>query len=240
MEKIALVTGGGKGIGAAVARALARDGFDIWLNYRSDDAAAEKVKKDIEAAGGKCTLLKFDVADYEAAKNALSPLINAGRVPYAVINNAGFRKDNLLVWLSPEEWKGVIDVNLDGFFNVTKQVLPFMLKKREGRIINISSVSAHIGVGGQVNYCAAKAGLVGATRALAAEVAKRNILVNAVSPGFIETDMLDGLPLEQIVKTIPLGKIGKVEDVAEMVSFLCSDKAGYITGQAFQINGGIC
>jgi len=240
MEKIALVTGAGKGIGAAIARALARDGFDIWLNYRSDDAAAEKVKKEIEAAGRKCTLLKFDVANYESAKNALTPLINAGHVPYAVINNAGFRKDNLLVWLSPEEWKSVIDVNLDGFFNVTKQVLPFMLKKRGGRIINISSTAAHIGVGGQTNYSAAKAGLIGATRALAAEVAKRNILVNAVSPGFIETDMLDGLPMEQIVKTIPLGRTGKVEDVAEMVSFLCSEKAGYITGQAIQINGGIC
>jgi 3-oxoacyl-[acyl-carrier protein] reductase len=240
VEEIALVTGASKGIGAAIARALARDGFDIWLNYRSNDAEAEKVKRDVVSFGRECALLKFDVTDYEAAKDALAPLVNSGKIPFAVVNNAGFRKDNLLVWLSSEEWKSVIDVNLDGFFNVTKQVLPFMIQKRRGRIINITSVAAHAGVAGQTNYSAAKAGLFGATRSLAAEVAKRNILVNTVSPGFIETDILNGLPMEEIVKTIPLGKVGKAEDVAEMVSFLCSDKAGYITGQAIQINGGIC
>jgi 3-oxoacyl-[acyl-carrier protein] reductase len=219
---------------------LARDGFDIWINYRSSDEAALKVKKEIEALGRACTFLKFDVVDEKSAKAAIDPLLSQGLVPYAVINNAGFRKDNLLAWLSLDEWKSVIDVNLDGFFNVTKTVLPFMLKKRQGRIINIASVSAHVGVGGQTNYCAAKAGLVGATRALAAEVGKRNILVNAISPGFIETDILQGLPMEQILKTVPLGRVGKVEDISEMVAFLCSDKASYITGQAIQINGGIC
>ncbi|MDR2735156.1 MAG: 3-oxoacyl-ACP reductase FabG [Spirochaetota bacterium] len=240
MNGIALVTGASRGIGAAIARALARDGFDIWLNYRSSDSEAEKVKKDIETSGRECALLKFDVADYEAAKSVLAPLVSAGKVPYAVINNAGFRKDNLLVWLSTEEWKSVINVNLDGFFNVTKQVLPFMLNKRRGRIINIASTAAHSGMAGLVNYSAAKAGLVGATRALALETAKRNILVNVISPGFIETDILDGLPMAEIIKTIPLGKTGKPEDVAELASFLCSDKAAYITGQAIQINGGLC
>jgi len=240
VNEIALVTGASKGIGAAIARALARDGFDIWLNYRSSDAEAEKVKSDIEALGRECALLKFDVADYAAAKSALAPLIDSGKVPYAVINNAGFRKDNLLAWLSSEDWKSVIDVSLDGFFNVTKQVLPFMLNKRKGRIINITSTAAHSGMPGQTNYSAAKAGLLGATRALALETAKRNVLVNAVSPGFIETDMLEGLPMTIISKTIPLGRAGKAEDVAEMVSFLCSDKAAYITGQAIQINGGLC
>jgi len=240
VNEIALITGASRGIGAAIARALARDGFDIWLNYRSRDAEAEGVQKAIESLGRECTLLKFDVADYAAAKNALSPLIDAGKVPYAVINNAGFRKDNLLVWQSPEEWKSVISVSLDGFFNVTKQVLPFMINKRRGRVINITSAAAHSGMAGQTNYSAAKAGLLGATRALAMETAKRNVLVNAISPGFIETDILDGLPMAEIIKTIPLGRAGKAEDVAEMVSFLCSDKAAYITGQAIQINGGLC
>lgn len=239
-SKIALVTGASKGIGAKTALTLARDGFDIWLNYKSDDKGAAEIKKQIEALGRTCVLLKFDVADSAQTAAALQPLIARGLVPFAVINNAGFRKDNLLVWLTTQDWKSVIDVNLDGFFNVVKEVLPFMLKKRAGRIVNIASVSAHVGVGGQTNYCAAKAGLVGATRALAAEVAKRNVLVNAISPGFIETDILDGLPMEQILKTIPLGRFGKTEDVAEMAAFLCSDKAAYITGQAIQINGGIC
>ncbi|MDR0953125.1 MAG: 3-oxoacyl-ACP reductase FabG [Elusimicrobiota bacterium] len=238
--KIALITGASKGIGAKIALTLARDGFDIWLNYRSDDKAASEVKTQVEAVGRACSLLKFDVADATQTTKVLQPLIDGGNIPFAVINNAGFRKDNLLVWLTSEEWKSVIDVNLDGFFNVVKAVLPYMLKRRSGRIINIASASAHIGVGGQTNYSAAKAGLVGATRALAAEVAKRNILVNAISPGFIETDILDGLPLQEIIKNIPLGRLGKTEDIAEMASFLCSDKAAYITGQAIQINGGIC
>jgi len=240
MDEIAFITGASKGIGAAIARALARDGFDIWLNYRSSDEEAGKVKSDIEALGRRCTLLKFDVTDYEAARDALSPLVSSGQVPFAAINNAGFRKDNLLAWLSAEEWKSVIDVSLDGFFNVTKQVLPYMMQRRKGRVINITSAAAHIGVVGQTNYSAAKAGLFGATRSLAEEVAKRNVLVNAVAPGFIQTEILDGLPMEELLKTVPLGKVGTVEDVAEMVSFLCSDKAGYITGQVIHINGGLC
>ena len=237
-NKIALITGGSRGIGAEIARTLAKDGFDIWLNYRSNDAEAEKVKKEIESFGKQCLLLKFDVADYDAAEKALSPLLEK-TIPYAVVNNAGFRRDTLLIWMKQEEWKDVISVTLDGFFNITKTVLPFMLRNREGRIINITSAAAHFGVPGQSNYSAAKAGLIGATKSLAAEVAKRNVLVNAVSPGFIETDMLEGLPVEQILKTIPLGKLGKAQDIAGMVSFLASDKAEYITGQVFQVNGGI-
>ncbi|MDR1696580.1 MAG: 3-oxoacyl-ACP reductase FabG [Endomicrobium sp.] len=237
-NKIALVTGASRGIGAEIAKTLARDGFDIWLNYRSNDAEAQKVKKAIEDSGRQCLLLKFDVANYKEAETALSPLLEKD-VPFAVVNNAGFRRDTLLMWMKESEWKDVISVTLDGFFNVTKQVLPFMIRARQGRIINISSAAAHFGVPGQSNYSAAKAGLIGATKSLAMEVAKRNILVNAVSPGFIGTEILEGLPMEQIIKTIPLGRVGEPKDAAEMVSYLASDKAGYITGKVFHIDGGI-
>ncbi|MCL2390938.1 MAG: SDR family oxidoreductase, partial [Endomicrobia bacterium] len=204
----------------------------------SNDTEAQKVKQEIENLGRGCLLLKFDVADYKNTEAILSPLLET-QTPFAVVNNAGFRKDTLLMWMKESEWKDVVSVTLDGFFNVTKQVLPFMIRAREGRIINISSAAAHFGVPGQTNYSAAKAGLIGATKSLAMEVAKRNILVNAVSPGFISTEILEGLPMEQILKTIPLGKTGEPKDVAEIVSFLASDKAGYITGKVFQIDGGI-
>jgi 3-oxoacyl-[acyl-carrier protein] reductase len=240
IAKTALITGASRGIGAAIARTLARDGFDILLNYRSNDAEAQKVKQAVETAGRACTPLKFDVADYAQTAAALQPFADNGQIPFAIINNAGFRMDNLLVWMSKEEWQSVLDVNLAGFFNITKIFLPFMIKKRQGRIINITSAAAHAAVPGQTNYSAAKAGLIGATRALAAETAKRNILVNAISPGFIETDILAGLPMQEIIKNIPLGRVGSPQDVAELAAFLCSDKAGYITGQTFQVNGGIC
>ncbi|MDR3113250.1 MAG: 3-oxoacyl-ACP reductase FabG [Endomicrobium sp.] len=237
-NKIALVTGASRGIGAAIAKTLARDGFDIWLNYRSNDEQADKVKEDVQKLGRRCLLLKFDVSSFEETDKTLSPLLEK-QTPFAVVNNAGFRKDALLIWMKREEWKDVISVTLDGYFNITKTVLPFMLRKREGRIINITSAAAHSGVPGQGNYSAAKAGLIGATRSLAVEVAKRNVLVNAISPGYIETEMLEGLYMEQIVKHIPLGKAGKPQDVAEAAAFLASEKASYITGQVFKINGGI-
>ncbi|MDR2709405.1 MAG: 3-oxoacyl-ACP reductase FabG [Elusimicrobiota bacterium] len=237
-EKIALVTGASKGIGACIAKTLARDGFDIWLNYRNDDEGANEVKSAVEAYGAKCTLLKFDVANFKQTDEALSPLLQS-LTPFAIVNNAGFRKDSLLFWMKESDWKDVISVTLDGYFNITKTVLPFMVRRREGRIINITSLSAHIGVPGQGNYAAAKAGLIGATKSLAVEVAKRNILVNAVSPGFIGTQMLEGLPMDQIIKTIPLGRVGKLEDVAEMVAFLASPKAAYITGKVFRVDGGL-
>ncbi|NDV23241.1 3-oxoacyl-ACP reductase FabG [Desulfovibrio sp. JC022] len=238
MSQIALITGASKGIGAAIALQLAEDGYDIWLNYRSDDAGAEKTAAAIREMDRECTLLKFDVTDEEEVENALSPLLQA-EVPYIVVNNAGFARDSIMMMMSSDDWNKVLQVHLSGFFNVTKPVVSRMLRKRTGRIINIASTSGETGVAGQTNYSAAKAGLIGATRSLAVEVAKRNILVNAVTPGFIETDMVAELPVDQIKQQIPLKRLGTPEEVAGVVSFLCSDKAGYITGQTIAVNGGI-
>jgi 3-oxoacyl-[acyl-carrier protein] reductase len=236
-QKIALVTGGSKGIGAAIALTLAEDGFDIWLNYRSDHEAAARVKATIEQAGRRCRLLPFDVSDPQDIETHLLPLLE-NETPYALINNAGFTRDVILAWMTQEEWTDVLSVTLGGFFQVTKPVINAMLRKREGRIINIASTSGQSGMPGQTNYSAAKAGLIGATKALAAEVGKRNVLVNAVSPGFIETEMIKDLPREKILPMIPLGRFGTPVEVAGVVSFLCSDKASYITGQVISVNGG--
>ncbi|HEY3307616.1 MAG TPA: 3-oxoacyl-ACP reductase FabG [Desulfuromonadaceae bacterium] len=236
-KKIALVTGASKGIGAATALVLARDGYDIWLNYRSDHTAAAAIGARIEELGRSCKLLCFDVADPADVKAVLAPLLEH-ECPLVLVNNAGFAKDALMVWMGENEWKDVLSVHLDGFFLVTRLLLVGMLKKRAGRIINIASTSGESGMPGQVNYSAAKAGLIGATKALATEVSKRNVLVNAVSPGFIETEMIEGLPLERILPMIPMGRVGKPEEVAEVVGFLCSEKASYISGQVISVNGG--
>ncbi len=238
MSEIALVTGASKGIGASIALQLAADGYDIWLNYRSDDAGAQATAVEIKKKGQECTLLKFDVTDEEAVENTLSPLLEKN-VPFIVVNNAGFARDSIMMMMSSGDWSKVLDVHLNGFFHVTKPVISKMLRKRKGRIINIASTSGETGVAGQTNYSAAKAGLIGATRSLAVEVAKRNILVNAVTPGFIETDMVNDLPVEEIKQQIPLKRLGSPEEVAGVVSFLCSDKASYITGQVLAVNGGI-
>lgn len=235
--KIALVTGASKGIGAAIARELATDGFHIWLNFRSDHSAAQAVADEIETAGGSCTLLPFDVADAEATAKALDPLLEE-QTPAVLVNNAGFARDGIMALMSQGDWEDVLAVHLNGFFNVTRLVVARMLKKRRGRIVNIVSTSGETGMAGQVNYSAAKAGLIGATRSLAAEVGRRKILVNAVSPGFIATEMTEGLPQEQILPMIPLGRIGEPEEVSGLVSFLCSERASYITGQVFAVNGG--
>jgi len=236
-KKTALVTGASKGIGAAIAVALAGDGFDVWLNYRSDHDAAACVAQQVKGLGRECVLLPFDVADLSAVSEALEPLL-AKETPYVLVNNAGYARDALMVWMKPEEWKDVLSVHLDGFYHVTRQVLNKMLRARQGRIVNIASTSGQTGIAGQTNYSAAKAGLIGASKALASEVAKRNILVNVVSPGFIETNMTKKLPMESILPMIPLGRVGSPEEVAGAVSFLCSDAASYITGQVISVNGG--
>lgn len=237
-KKTAMVTGASKGIGRAVAERLARDGYDIWLNYRSDDAGAEETQKAVTNAGRSCALLRFDVADAEACKTALAPLL-AERVPDVLINNAGFIRDGIMAMLPQKDWQAVLDVHLNGFFNVTTCLLPGMIRRRNGRIINMVSTSGQTGIGGQVSYSAAKSGLIGATRSLAVEVAKRNILVNAVAPGFIETDMVSQVPKERVLPSIPMGRFGTVGEVAGVVSFLCSPDAAYITGQVIAVNGGI-
>ena len=237
-RKIALVTGASKGIGAAIAIDLARAGFDLWLNYRKDHQAADEVKREVEQNGAACRLLPFDVSDCQAAQTILDPMLEH-ETPYVLVNNAGLARDTLLVWMNQNEWKDVLAVHLDGFFQITKAVIKCMLRMKKGRIINIVSTSGQSGMPGQVNYSAAKAGLIGATKALAAEVAKRNILVNAVSPGFIETEMTQEIPKEKLLPMIPLKRFGTPDEVSGVVSFLCSGAASYITGQIIAVNGGV-
>lgn len=234
---IALITGGSRGIGAAIVRQLAKDGYDIWLNYQSNTQKAEAVADEVKKIGRKCDLLQFDVSDEGQTASQLAEALEKN-CPDVLVNNAGVSRDTIFGLMKKEEWDIVINVSLQGFFNVTKPVVQRMIRRRRGRIITISSTSGLCGVPGQVNYSAAKAGLIGASKALALEVARRNILVNTIAPGFIKTDMIKDMPLDQILPRIPLGRLGKAEDIAPLVSFLCSSGADYITGQVFSVNGG--
>jgi 3-oxoacyl-[acyl-carrier protein] reductase len=237
-NKIALVVGGSRGIGRAIALRLAQSGFDIWLTYHQNRAAAEEVKNAIVTLGRACDLLQFDIADHDASKAALSEKTDQ-RAPDAVVFNAGIARDNLMVWMTKAEWDAVIDTNLNGFYNVIHPVLFPMLREKRGRIVVISSTSGQIGQAGQVNYSASKAGLIGAVKALAREVGRKNIIVNVVAPGVVETEMVAHLPKEQIMPLIPLNRFGKVEDVAALVNFLCSEENMYIHGQVIGVNGGL-
>jgi 3-oxoacyl-[acyl-carrier protein] reductase len=238
-DQIALVTGASGGIGKAIAQALARTGRFVYLNFNSNREKAAKTLEEIIKNGGNGALLQFDVRSQEASENAIKKIIKEKGKIDILVNNAGIRDDMLMVRMKKETWQTVLDTNLTGFFNVTRLAVKNMLPKRFGRIINISSTSGQTGQAGQVNYSTSKAGLIGATKALAREIAKRNITVNAVAPGFIETEMIDGLPVKEIAKTIPAGRLGKPEEVAAAVVFLCSKDAGYITGQVIGINGGV-
>ncbi|MBU3950196.1 MAG: 3-oxoacyl-ACP reductase FabG [Proteobacteria bacterium] len=237
-EKIALVVGGSRGIGRAIALRLARSGFDIWLTYQSNHEAANKVKSEIEEIGKKCETMAFDISDNDATRAALEK-ISDEHPPHVVVFNSGIAKDNLMVWMTKEEWDSVLSVNLDGFYNVINTVLFPMLREKRGHIIAVSSTSGQIGQAGQVNYSASKAGLIGAVKALAREIGKRNIFVNAVAPGLILTDMIESLDKNKLLPLIPINRFGKPEDVASVVNFLCTEENMYIHGQVIGVNGGL-
>jgi 3-oxoacyl-[acyl-carrier protein] reductase len=232
------ISGASRGIGAAIARYLATAGYDIWLNYRSSESAALAVQKDIEKLGRRCLLLPFDVADEAQTKAVLEPLLDK-EVPFGFIHNAGITRDTILPLMKRAEWDQVVNVHLTSFFILARLFSRSMLSKRRGRIIAIASVSGETGQAGQVNYSAAKAGLIGAAKALARELAKRNILVNVISPGLIETEMVKDLPLEKMIDMIPLKRIGNPDEVAGVVRFLLSEESTYITGQVIRVNGGL-
>lgn len=240
--KCALVTGGSRGIGRAICEKLAQDSdYHILINYNSNQAAAEETLKSVQQKGGSGEIIQFNVSDAEAVKTALDGWLEANKdgVFEVIVNNAGITKDGLFMWMPKEDWHSVIDTSLNGFFNVTNHLIQKMLRNRYGRIINMVSVSGAKGTAGQTNYSAAKGAIIAATKALAQEVAKRKITVNAVAPGFIRTDMTGDLDEAELKKMIPLNRFGEAEEVADLVSFLASKKSSYITGEIININGGI-
>ncbi len=240
--KNALVTGASRGIGRAIAIELAKAGADIIINYLSSENKAMEVKEEIEKLGRKAYLSKFDVGNYEEVKRAIKEIEEKIGIVHILVNNAGITKDALFLKMKEEDWEKVLRTNLFSAFYVTKEVMPLMLKNRWGRIINISSVVAFTGNPGQVNYATAKAGLIGFTKALALELAGRNITVNVIAPGYIESDMTEHLPekvKQAFLEAIPLKRAGLPEEVAHLTVFLASDKTSYITGTVFHINGGL-
>lgn len=242
MKKVALVTGGSRGIGRAICVKLAHMGYDVIINYNSNDNAANETKALIEEKGVTAYLMKFDISDKAAVKDHIAKWQEENKdtaVIEVLVNNAGVRQDALMAFMEEDMWSNVLDTSLGGMYHVTKQVLNPMVLNRYGRIINIVSLSGLKGMPGQVNYSAAKAGMIGATKALAQEVAKRNITVNAVAPGFIKTDMTEDLNEKELKGLIPMNRFGEAEEVAAAVGFLASKDASYITGHVLSINGGL-
>lgn len=239
--KYALITGGSRGIGRAVSVKLAQMGYHIIINYVSNTTEAEKTLALVREAGQDGEMLQFDVSDLQQTRKALAAWEEAHPDEYieVLVNNAGIRRDNLLVFMPDEDWNRVLNITLSGFYNVTQPLLQPMLVHKFGRIINMASVSGIKGLPGQTNYSAAKGGIIAATKALAQEVARKNVTVNAVAPGFIKTDMVEGLDEATLKKTIPANRFGTPEEVADLIGFLVSPNAGYITGNVISINGGL-
>jgi 3-oxoacyl-[acyl-carrier protein] reductase len=238
MPKRALVTGGSRGIGAAVARALARDGCSVIVNYRERREAAEAVVASIQAEGGQALAIRFDVANAAEVAGAYQDLGVSADPIEVVINNAAVTRDAVFAGMRRDEWRQVLDTTLDGFYHVTQPLLLPMVRRRRGRVVNIVSHSGLSGNRGQVNYSAAKGGLIAATKALARELSSRGITINAVCPGIIDTEMLAGIDLKRVLRRVPLGRLGRPEEVAEAVRFLVSDEASYITGHVLRVDGG--
>ncbi len=239
--KYALVTGGSRGIGRSICIELSKLGYPVVINYCNNNDAANETRKMIEDNGGMAEIMKFDVSKVEEVDDALMKWQEAHYNDYLAIlvNNAGIREDTMMMWMQNSQWENIIGIHLNGFFYVTRRLLKDMLTKRFGRIINIVSLSGIKGLPGQTNYSAAKAGIIGATKALAQEVGKRNVTVNAVAPGFITTDMTKDIDEKLLKDMIPVNRFGTAEEVAHLVSFLASEKAAYITGEVISINGGL-
>ncbi len=239
--KYALVTGGSRGIGRAISIKLAEMGYPVLINYHSNSEAAQDTLKTIEKQGGTAQIIAFDVANSRQTEEAIALWQDAHPDDHIAIlvNNAGIRLDNTMIFMQNEEWHSVIDTTMNGFFYITRRVLKNMLTNRWGRVINIASLSGIKGMAGQTNYSAAKAALIGASKALALEVATRKVTVNVIAPGFIESDMTKDLPVEQLKKLVPVGRFGTADEVADLVAFIASDKSAYITGEVISINGGI-
>jgi 3-oxoacyl-[acyl-carrier protein] reductase len=238
-QKVAIVTGGARGIGRAIAVELARAGYYLVINYKANDQAAQETLAMIRAAGSDGETLKFDVREEADVDAALQELLPRFKTIDVLVNNAGITADGLFIMMPREDWNSVIDTTLKGFYNMTKPVLKKMLRNKRGSIVSISSVAGLVANRGQANYSAAKAGLLAASRSIAAEVARLGIRMNVVAPGLIETDMIKDAPIERIKEVIPMARVGKPEEVARVVRFLCSDDASYITGQVIGVNGGM-
>jgi len=239
-RKTAIVTGASRGIGRATAVELARAGYFVIINFKANETAAQETLNLVKSAGGDGEIIQFDVADSEQTRNAVKTITERYKNIQVLVNNAGITADGLFMLLGEEEWDSVINTSLKGFYNMTKPVLREMVRRKRGSIVSLSSLSALMPNRGQANYSAAKAGIIAASRSLATEVARFGVRVNVVAPGLIETDMIQEAPVEQIKQIIPMARLGKPEEVANVIRFLCSDDASYVTGQVIGINGGIC